>query len=242
MPASSSLLLVAAAAAVAVAHSVLPDHWVPLAVVGRSQRWPVARVARISALASAGHVVASLLLAGVVALVGLRFQGLIAARQGQVIGVVLLLTAAATLLWGRGGGGHDEGPAHEGAPSHGHADLRGSASLHAAHDHHHGEAGAVIPQRWRAQRLAAVAVPFGVAASPDLTVLPIALAATAVGLATAVAVLAVFAAVTVATFVGLTVAATLAGYKVEGAWLEERAVLLVAVTLAAIGVIAFLGA
>src|SRR5712692_4695519 len=33
------LLLMAGAAAVGVVHSVLPDHWVPLAVVASTERW-----------------------------------------------------------------------------------------------------------------------------------------------------------------------------------------------------------
>ncbi len=32
-------LLVGAATVVAILHSILPDHWVPLAIVARTQRW-----------------------------------------------------------------------------------------------------------------------------------------------------------------------------------------------------------
>ena len=60
----SVVLLVVAAAVVGVVHSILPDHWVPLAVVGRTQRWSLFRVARISALAAAGHIPAPRALAG----------------------------------------------------------------------------------------------------------------------------------------------------------------------------------
>ncbi len=74
MASASVPLLLGAAAAVAVLHSILPDHWVPLAVVGRTQRWSLVRVARVSALASAGHVVASVVLAGIIAAIGLQFQ------------------------------------------------------------------------------------------------------------------------------------------------------------------------
>ena len=70
--------------------------------------------------------------------------------------------------------------------------------------------------------LAAVAVPFGVAASPDLSFLPLGLAASAYGASAVAAVLGVFAILTMATFVGLTVIATAAGYQMQGEWLEKH--------------------
>ena len=39
----------AAAAGVGFGHAILPDHWVPLAVLGRTQRYPVSRIARLRA-------------------------------------------------------------------------------------------------------------------------------------------------------------------------------------------------
>ena len=50
-------------------------------------------------------------------------------------------------------------------------------------------------------------VPFGAAASPDLTILPVFLAATAAGLATAIGSVVVFAAATIGTIMGLTLGA-----------------------------------
>src|SRR2546423_2799453 len=121
MHVSPVVLLLFASVAVAFVHSILPDHWVPLAVVGRTQRWSLSRVARVSALASAGHVVASLLLAGLIALVGLRFQSQLEAQQGHVVGAVLVLAGVAFLAWGlidrgraqrgrNGHGRHEHGP------------------------------------------------------------------------------------------------------------------------------------
>ena len=89
--------------------------------------------------------------------------------------------------------------------------------------------------------LAAIIVPFGVAASPDLTFLPVAAAASAYGLSLVVAVIAVFAFFTTATFVGLTVIATAAGYHLQGEWLENNANTITSVVLIVIGVVAFIG-
>ncbi len=228
MHTTSVLLLLVAAGAVAVLHSILPDHWVPLAVIGRTQRWPLLRVARVSALASAGHVLASVVLAGIIAVVGLQFQRQLETQQGHIVGAVLVLTGLGFLIWGLTGHGHHD---HD----HGHIPGIAGAPPHIEdHDHDHA-------QQPLARRLAAIAVPFGVAASPDLTILPVALAAAALGRGAVAGVLLVFTALTMGTFVGLTVLATAAGYQIEGEWLEDHATTITAVVLIAIGIVAYIG-
>ena len=303
---TAPFLLMAATVVLAVVHSILPDHWVPLAVVGRTQRWGLGRVARVSALAASGHVVASLVLAGIVALIGLQFRQQIEAQQGHIVGAVLVFTGVGFLVWGLIGHGHphSHGPesgadhshdepgaiehqahdepgaldavAHRGAAEHNrdHATAQEEVQDLQTHEHKHSEVelrsrshthqhahGSMVhshrheafieersqllethsQERTLAARLATIAVPFGVAASPDLTLLPLALAAAAFGTGTVVTVMALFSIVTIATFVGLTVAATAVGYQVKGDWLEANANTITAVVLIVIGLIAFIG-
>lgn len=223
---NAPLLLVLGAMAVAVVHSVLPDHWVPIAVVGRTQGWTLVRVARVSGLASAGHVLASLVLAGVVALVGLRFQEQIETQQGRIVGGILILAGLGFLVWDlarRGRHRHHDHQHHEGGDE---------------HEHSH-DAGA--EERPWVARLRDLGVPLGVAASPDLTILPVALAAAAYGIGAVGAVLGAFTLFTIATFVVLTVLAAAAGYQVKGRWLDEHANLITSAVLIVIGVVAFVG-
>jgi threonine/homoserine/homoserine lactone efflux protein len=84
-------------------------------------------------------------------------------------------------------------------------------------------------------------VPFGAAASPDLTILPVFLAATAAGAATAVGSLAIFAAVTIGTIVGLTLAAARGGYEIRGEWLERWGNVFTALVLIGIGALVLTG-
>jgi hypothetical protein len=226
-------LLLAAAGTVGFLHSILPDHWVPLAVVARTRRWSVVHTARVSLLASIGHVATSIILAGIIAVIGLQFRSAFETQQGHIVGVILILTGLGFAAWSLSG--HD----HE----HSHDD---SFLSEVEHDHVPGEEpGSERDLHGRNQRLvsrfAAIAVPFGAAASPDLSVLPVALAASAIGIGTVVGVLGVFSLVTLSTFVVLTVAATLAGYQVKGEWLEEYGNFITGGILIAIGIAVYVG-
>jgi nickel/cobalt transporter (NicO) family protein len=236
-------LLLIAAGTVGFLHSILPDHWVPLAVVARTQRWTLIRTARTSLLASIGHVLTSIVLGGIIAAVGLQFRTAFETEQGHIIGVVLVLTGIGFLIWGLSGHGHHH---HD----HEHAEHDGHQHPDSHDDHHHHHHAADLHQTLHhapeneqplARRLAAIAVPFGAAASPDLTILPVFLAASAVGLGAVIGVLTAFSLVTLATFVVLTVGATVAGYQVKGEWLEDHANTVTAAVLIAIGVAIYLG-
>ena len=133
---------------------------------------------------------------------------------------------------------------------------------HYDHDHHehavHGQVGtallgrpgtALLDQRAAkaqaqargASGLAALLVPFGAAASPDLTILPVFLAAGALGAGAAVGSLAVFTLVTVVTIVGLTVATALGARRLAAPWIDRSANLLTAGTLLLIGALVVSG-
>jgi hypothetical protein len=219
---NSASALVLAAAGVGFGHAVLPDHWAPLAVLSRSRKDPLHRVVRRAAAAAGTHVVVSLLLGALLIGVGLSFRATVVRYEDYVVGGLLLATGAVFLvleLTGRGHG-HDHSHDHEHEHEHGH-------EHHHHDDHEHGGG--------RIRAAVALAVPFGAAASPDLTILPVFLAASALGGATAVGALAVFAGVTMATIVGLTVAATLGVARLTAPWMERRANLLTAVTLLVFG-------
>jgi len=210
---STTPALIAAAAGVGLGHAIMPDHWVPLAVLGRTRRYSIVRLARLSGLAGLAHVFVSLLLGGVIVAVGLQFRSSVEHAQNVVVGSVLLASGVAFAARELSGRGH----------SHGHDERAGATD----HEHHHSQRRGPSPGRARRRarkRLSGIAeimVPFGAAASPDLTILPVFLAATAVGVGTAAGSLIAFAAVTIFTIVCLTLLAAAGGYRVRGQWLER---------------------
>jgi nickel/cobalt transporter (NicO) family protein len=216
--------LIAAAAGVGFGHAILPDHWVPLAVIGRTQRYRLGRVARLSGLAGVAHVLVSLVLGAIIIAVGLQFRSQVASVQDAVVGGVLLLTGVGFGVLELTGRGHHHDHDHRHDHDHHHD--------HAEHDHHH---------HGRAHGLAAIMVPFGAAASPDLTILPVFVAATTAGAFAAVGALLVFSAVTIATIVTLTLVACFGGHQLQGRWLDRWGNLFTAGVLVAIGALVAAG-
>jgi hypothetical protein len=202
-------VLIAAAAGIGLGHAIMPDHWAPLAVLGRTRRYPLARVARLSGLAGVAHVLVSLTLGAVIVAVGLQFRSAVEHAEDAIVGGVLLVTGVAFVVLEATGHGHP----HE-------------------HDHGHDQGP---HDRRRLGAVAAIMVPFGAAASPDLTILPVFLAAAAVGAGTAIGSLLAFALVTIGTIVALTLVATVGGYRVRGRWLDRWSNAITAAVLLVIG-------
>jgi nickel/cobalt transporter (NicO) family protein len=257
--------LLAAAAGVGFGHAILPDHWVPLSVIARTQRYPLRRVLRLSGLAGLAHVALSLILGAIIIGVGLQFRSTVEHHENLIVGGLLIATGAVLLVLELRGRGH--GHSHDERGGHGHGRGRGRGHDHDhdhdhslgydhGHGHHHDHepadghdhatATVEVPtsaplrhehSRSRAARLLAFAVPFGAAASPDLTILPVFLAAGAVGLATAIGTLIVFSLVTLGAIVGLTVLGAIAGYRLRGAWVDKSANVITAAVLLIIGVL-----
>ncbi|HEY4918036.1 MAG TPA: hypothetical protein VIH92_14075 [Solirubrobacteraceae bacterium] len=228
---STTPALLAAAAGVGFGHAILPDHWVPLAVLGRTRGYRLSRVARLSGIAGVAHVLVSLLLGGVIVAVGLQFRSSVQSAQNDVIGGLLILTGLGFAALELSGHGHHhdaddrDGHGHRHGHTHDRARLLSTAESDAR----------VATEEGRVRGLAAVMIPFGAAASPDLTILPVFLAATTAGVGTAVGSLVVFAAVTISTIVGLTLLACFGGYRLRGQWLERWGNAFTALVLIAIG-------
>ncbi|MGZ4192766.1 MAG: hypothetical protein ACXVRW_09965 [Solirubrobacteraceae bacterium] len=249
--------LFAAAAGVGFGHAVLPDHWVPLAVLGRARRYPLSKIARLSGLAGMAHVLLSILLGALIIAVGLQFRHAVGSAQDTIIGCLLIATGVGFAVLQATGHGHSHDHDHDHDHGHGHGHGQDHHPDHGQqhHDdrehhhgsgehndaHHRGHPRADLAERRGIRGLAAIMVPFGAAASPDLTILPVFLAATTAGVATAVGSVVIFGAVTIGTIVGLTLGAAHGGYQIRGEWLDRWGNAVTALVLVVIGALVLAG-
>jgi len=75
------LLLIAAVAAVGLLHTIVPDHWLPIALIARQRGWSKAETALAALQAGTGHALSTLVIAVAVWAAGVA----VAQRFGQVV-------------------------------------------------------------------------------------------------------------------------------------------------------------
>jgi nickel/cobalt transporter (NicO) family protein len=186
--------LAIAAATVGTLHSLAPDHWLPVAAVARARGWSHQRTARVALLCGFGHVTVSAAL-GLVALAsGTAVIEALGARSSAVAGVLLIGFGVAYALWGAR-----------------HAIAR---RLH-GHDHHHYD-HVHDPASASAWSLFAI-----YCADPCVAVVPIVFAAAPLSAAATIGIVVVYEIATIATMVGLTVAARVGTGLIRGQWVER---------------------
>ena len=194
---STLLLLLLAAFLVAFFHAILPDHWMPIAILARTQRWPMRRALRVAAWAGFGHIAGSLVLGAILLVLGYGLEGNFAhfARyQDQILGGILLVTGTGLLLWQL---------------------LRGAPHPHEHHEHDHvGHASS--KGSWVTLMIT------GVAASPDGAFVPVLLAALPLGTLAITAVLLTYSLATLALILFLVWLATWLGFRWRWTWLDRN--------------------
>jgi hypothetical protein len=89
------LILLGAVIAVGVLHTLVPDHWVPIAVVARNFHWTRAQTAWAAAIAGLGHTLSTLVIGVVVWLAGLA----LAVRFGNLASILAGIALVAFGLW-----------------------------------------------------------------------------------------------------------------------------------------------
>lgn len=191
-PLLSTLLL--AAGAVGVLHTLAPDHWLPIAAVGRARNWSNRRTARVAFLCGFGHVTVSALL-GVIALVsGTAVVEAFGAHSASVAGVLLIGFGIAYALWGAR-----------------HAIMR---KLH-GHSHEHFD-HVHDPSKTSTWALFAI-----YCADPCIAVIPIIFAAAPLSIPATIGIVVFYEIATISTMVALAVAARAGSSVIKGRWVDR---------------------
>lgn len=238
-------LLVATVAAVGVLHTLVPDHWAPIVVIGRQQGWSIARTARAAAIAGVGHVTTTLLLGAVLWAVGAA----LAVRYGHVVDVAAAVALIAFGVWiGYAGWRElheDHGHAHHGH-AHVHRHAEGTQHVH-WHEHHEEDrhavsGGAVVLHEHDHAIAGRTALLLILGSSPMIEGIPAFFAASTYGAELLGIMAAVFAAATTVTYVVVSTFAIAGLQRVSLGPLERYGEVLSGAFVALVGVYALVTA
>ncbi len=197
----TALLLFLSSCSTAVIHALIPDHWLPFALMARAQRWSEKRTAVLTGLAGSLHVLVSTLVGALAIAVGsVSVQGL-AERAGRSLdflgGALLVVFGTAYGLWAH----RREARAHAwGRTRPGPTDGAGEEG----HVHVHGH----LLERWFRGALTGSALVLIIGISPCALLVPILFAASAEGPSAILAAALGFALCTIGTMVSVALVAT----------------------------------
>jgi ABC-type nickel/cobalt efflux system permease component RcnA len=198
-------LLIATVAVIGVLHTLVPDHWAPLVVVGRQQGWSIARTARAAAIAGFGHVSSTLALGLIVWAAGAA----LAVRYGHAVNLASACALIAFGGWVAYTGWRETRDVHDGHAHLGHAHLHahdeGTEHVH-WHEHHDDdghpvEGGAAVLHQHGHTVAGRTALLLILGSSPMVEGIPAFFAASTYGVSLLAVMAVVFAASTMATYV-----------------------------------------
>ena len=201
-------ILIGAVGAVGVLHTLVPDHWVPITLIARSEGWSRRQTVRAALIAGGGHTVSTLLIGLLVWAAGVAF----ATRFGNLVSIVSSVALIAFGLWICVSSLREVA-----AETHPHHD----------HDHHEGE-----PHRSRRTGLLLI-----LGSSPMVEGLPAFFAAGQYGIGLIAAMAVVFAIATMATYVVLCVVSVSGLQRVSFGPLERYGEVLSGAFIAIVGVV-----
>ena len=245
MSGASAPLLVLAVALVGVLHTIVPDHWAPLAIVARQKGWSTRQTARAAALAGTGHTLSTLVIAIVVWLagvgLGMRFGYVVTTLSS--IGLIVFggWIALSSLREMRDEHRHHGHSHHGHAHVHRHAD--GLEHRH-WHDHHdddrhsiEGDLAALPIHEHGHDTSFRVFLLLILGSSPMIEGIPAFFAASRYGVGLLVLMAVVFALSTVTTYVVLSVASVRGGQRMTFGPLERYGEVLSGGFIALLGIV-----
>ena len=219
--------LAAAAVTVGALHTIVPDHWVPFAALGRARRWSSSRTALVTMVCGFGHVTVSALL-GVLALAfGLALLERFARQMESLAGLLLIGFGVAYALWGwrRAAAARLHARAH----AHGHVHWHSHAGHGHARPHLHEEDAAA------ASGMTTISLFLLFSADPCVAVVPILFAAAPLGWPQTLAIVLAYEIATIGTMVALVLPARAAAERVGGAWVSRYGDAIAGMVIVAVG-------
>jgi ABC-type nickel/cobalt efflux system permease component RcnA len=227
----TAVVFLAAACATAALHALIPDHWLPFVLMGRSRKWSVAKTLGLASAGGLLHVCLAVALGVLTYRLGREGAEAAARRLGETLEVLSSLGLAAFGFLYGGYSWYRERRHHPPNEEH-------SKEMGAARDphHHHGH----LLERWFGGDLTGWSLVTVIGVSPCALAFPVLLASAAsLGIGGVLLVATGFGVVTMLVTLAVTLIGSLSARKIDFPFLSRYGDLIGGILIGVVGVILF---
>ena len=226
----AAIVFLAAASATAALHALIPDHWLPFVLMGRSRNWSTRKTLTLASAGGLLHVCLAVVLGLTAFWIGKGGAEAVARKMGETLEVISSLGLA---VFGMVYGMYSWMRERRHHPT---AGRNGGTGGEMDKAHHHGH----ILEGWFGGDLTGLTLVLVIGVSPCALALPILLAAAAsLGISGVLLVAAGFGLVTMATTLVITLFGFMSAKRIEFPFLTRYGDLISGILIAVVGIFLF---
>lgn len=97
----TTISLIGATFFIALTHAIMPNHWMPFALIGKGQKWSLTKTIFITAFAGLGHSLTTTLLGFIIAILGFHITKYAESVAEPLAGFILIVLGITFIIVGR---------------------------------------------------------------------------------------------------------------------------------------------
>ncbi len=93
--------LIVATFFIALTHAIMPNHWMPFALIAKGQKWSLTKTILVTAIAGLGHSTVTGILGSIITIMGFHISKHAEAIAEPISGIILIIIGIAFVIVGR---------------------------------------------------------------------------------------------------------------------------------------------
>lgn len=98
---NTTISLIGATFFIALTHAIMPNHWMPFALIGKGQKWSLTKTIFVTAIAGLGHSITTTLLGFIIAILGFHITKYAETFAEPLAGSILIVLGITFVIIGR---------------------------------------------------------------------------------------------------------------------------------------------
>lgn len=98
---NTAISLIGATFFIALTHAIMPNHWMPFALIGKGQKWSLTKTISITAIAGLGHSITTTILGFIIAFLGFHITKYAETIAEPLAGTILIILGIVFVTIGR---------------------------------------------------------------------------------------------------------------------------------------------